>query len=99
MQEATTRFLDLGATDSAEGVIDVVGVSWGLTTIGKGEATFTEPGSKEAQKILKEMEQKVSNRRDAVSDDWMKSTLHACGLVTSKASNEHVDHISNFNGR
>ena len=99
MQEASTRFLDIGAADSAERVIDVVGVSWGLTTIGQGKATFTDPESEVAQNILKETQQKVSNRSDAVSDHWMKSALRACGLVTSKASNEHVGHISNFNGR
>ena len=74
--------------DPAERLIDVVGVSWGLTTIGTGKATFTHPDSKEAATILKQAKEKIDNRRDAVTDVWMKSTLHACGLVTTKADDK-----------
>ena len=74
--------------DPAECLIDVVGVSWGLTTIGKGKATFTHPESQEAATILKQAQEKIDSRRDAVTDAWMKSTLHACGLVTTKADDK-----------
>ena len=70
---------------AAERLVDVVGVSWGLTTIGQGKATFTHPESQEAAAILTQARQKIESRRDAVTDAWMKSALHACGLVTSQA--------------
>lgn len=73
------------AVPAAERLVDVVGVSWGLTTIGQGKATFTRPESQEAATVLREAQQKIENRRDAVTDAWMKSTLRTCGLVTSKA--------------
>ena len=74
--------------DPAECLIDVVGVSWGLTTIGQGKATFTHPESREAATILRQAKEKIDNRRDAVTDAWMKSTLQACGLVTTQADDQ-----------
>jgi hypothetical protein len=49
---------------------------------------FTNPESKEAERILRQAQQKIDSRRDAITDDWMKSTLRACGLVTNKANNQ-----------
>ena len=98
-KEADTRFIDLSVEDPDDLLVDVVGVSWGLTTIGKGKASFTHPESAEAETILRQAKQKIDRRSDAVTDDWMKHVMHACGLVTNKANNKHVECVSYFNSR
>jgi hypothetical protein len=70
-----------------------------LTTIGKGKATFTNPESDEAARILKQARDKIDHRSSPVTDEWMKRVMHACGLVTNKANNKHVDCVSYFDSR
>ena len=91
--------MDLTAEDSDERLVDIVAVSWGLTTIGSGKATFTNPESRDAERIINEAWHKKERRADAVTNDWMKQALRACGLVTSQANNKHVDCVSYCNGR
>ena len=81
------RYLDveLDSKASREYTIDLVGLSWGLTTIGTGKTPLPEPNSDEAVQISTQAEQMVKDRRRSVSNDWMKRALQACGIATSQA--------------
>jgi hypothetical protein len=43
---------------------------------------FVRPGSSEARQILDDSARMAQHRRNAVSNNWMKNTLSACGLVS-----------------
>ena len=94
------RFPDINVTGSAsaERIVDVVALSWGLTTIGTGSASFVNSDSEEAHKILQQVAEKVAHPSDTVSDLWMKSALHACGLVTAQASSKQHQLFSYLGG-
>ena len=78
--------INLAGPPAAEDVVDVVALSWGLTSVGEGKAAFYWPDAPEARRIKQQSEEKAYNRREAVTDEWMKEALLTCGLLTNQAS-------------
>ncbi len=72
--------------------MDVMAVSWGLTSVGEGKAAFVDSQSREARALKQQSQEKASNRNDSVTNEWMKRALLTCGLIAVEASIKKSNH-------